>query len=82
MTIIFNFTQSQTRAEVGLQMSGSETKDELHYGEVSIFTKAPEVSSISVQETVYAQVKVSKAENPSTQTDGNLDDLYFQVKKE
>ncbi|MED6292267.1 hypothetical protein CHARACLAT_032101 [Characodon lateralis] len=77
-------TQSQTSVEVYDQMSDSEPKAELHYGELIIFKKTPEVSFISVQdrgqqETVYAQIQ---AENVSTQTADNPESLYAEVKKE
>ncbi|MEQ2235173.1 hypothetical protein ILYODFUR_038948, partial [Ilyodon furcidens] len=77
-------TQSQTSVEVYNQISDSEPKAELHYEEVSIFKKTPEVSFISVQdrgqqETVYAQIQ---AENVSTQTADNPESLYAEVKKE
>ncbi|KAK5599819.1 hypothetical protein CRENBAI_015069 [Crenichthys baileyi] len=77
-------TQSQTSVEVYDQISGSETKAELHYGELIILKKTPEVSFISVQdggqqETVYAQIQ---AENVSTQTADNPESLYAEVKKE
>ncbi|MED6256501.1 hypothetical protein ATANTOWER_027579, partial [Ataeniobius toweri] len=77
-------TKSQTSVEVYDQMSDSEPKAELHYGEVSIFKNTTEVSFISVQdrrqqETVYAQIQ---AENVSTQTADNPESLYAEVKKE
>ncbi|XP_047204891.1 B-cell receptor CD22-like [Girardinichthys multiradiatus] len=77
-------TQSQTSVEVYDQISDSEPKAELHYGELIILKKTPEVSFISVQdrgqqETVYAQIQ---AENVSTQTADNPESLYAEVKKE
>ncbi|MEQ2166630.1 hypothetical protein GOODEAATRI_030284, partial [Goodea atripinnis] len=77
-------TQSQTSVEVYDQISGSETKAELHYEQLIILKKTPEVSFISVQdrgqqETLYAQIQ---AENVSTQTADNPESLYAEVKKE
>ncbi|MEQ2198873.1 hypothetical protein XENOCAPTIV_019973, partial [Xenoophorus captivus] len=77
-------TQSQTSVEVYDQISGSKTKAELHYEQLIILKKTPEVSFISVQdrgqqETVYAQIQ---AENLSIQTADNPESLYAEVKKE
>ncbi|MED6247151.1 hypothetical protein ATANTOWER_032240 [Ataeniobius toweri] len=80
-------TQSQTGAEAAVQISdANNTEGEVHYGEVKIIKKTPEVSSVPVhdseqQETIYGQVKVSRPKDASAQTVDSPEDLYAQVKK-
>lgn len=82
------FPQSQTGIEADAPMSEvSQTEGEVNYGEINFIKKTPEASSSprvqnsDQQETVYAQVKVSTAENSSTQTAESPESLYAQVKK-
>ncbi|KAM4543439.1 sialic acid-binding Ig-like lectin 12 [Fundulus diaphanus] len=68
--------QSHTCEEDNVHMAASETKEELHYGDMTFLQRRPEASSVSVQdggqqESVYAQVKVS----------ADIEDLYARVKK-
>lgn len=73
--------------QADVQMSDTDkTEGELHYGAVNIIKKTHEAPSLPMQdieqqETVYAHVKVSTQENPSTQTVDNPENLYAQVKK-
>lgn len=64
----------------------NQTEGEVNYGEINFIKKTPETSLPPVQnsdqqEMVYAQVKVSTAENSSTQTAESPESLYAQVKK-
>ncbi|XP_015260076.1 PREDICTED: sialic acid-binding Ig-like lectin 13 [Cyprinodon variegatus] len=62
-------SQSQTRDS---HVSFSNEKEDLHYGEVNFHKKTPHTSSQhdnERQETVYAEVKVSKPDNNSTVND-------------
>ncbi|XP_023181836.1 myelin-associated glycoprotein-like [Xiphophorus maculatus] len=78
--------QSQMDIDLGVQNPAFEQEEELHYGEIKVIKKAPIVSLIPVQdndqqETIYAQVKVSTPENPSTQPDDSPENNYAEVKK-
>ncbi|XP_043960080.1 myelin-associated glycoprotein-like [Gambusia affinis] len=80
-------SQSQTGIEADAPMSEvNQTEGEVNYGEINFIKKTPETSLPPVQnsdqqEMVYAQVKVSTAENSSTQTAESPESLYAQVKK-
>ncbi|XP_028289328.1 sialic acid-binding Ig-like lectin 7 [Parambassis ranga] len=75
-------TLSQTAAQLPLQTPAAGTQDEIHYGDISISSRRPGPSSVSVQDsgqqqdTVYAQVKVNSCTQP-----GDAEELYAQVKK-
>ncbi|XP_017157261.1 vascular cell adhesion protein 1-like, partial [Poecilia reticulata] len=70
----------------GVQNSAFEKEEELHYGEVRIIEKTPKTAVIPVhdneqQETVYAQVTVSKPGNVSTQAADSPENNYAEEKK-
>ncbi|XP_076577575.1 B-cell receptor CD22-like [Chaetodon auriga] len=74
-------TQSQRGDEQALQLPASKTEENIHYGEISFSKQRPQPSTDRgrQQDMLYAQVKVSKPANRSSQTaDG---DVYAQVKK-
>ncbi|XP_041823668.1 sialoadhesin-like [Melanotaenia boesemani] len=79
--------QNQTGEELTLQIPANKPEEKVHYEDINFLTRRPEASSVSVQdsrqqqETVYAQVKVSKQENSSTRMTNGPEDLYAQVKK-
>ncbi|XP_019963645.2 sialic acid-binding Ig-like lectin 13 [Paralichthys olivaceus] len=71
-------TQSQTGEELVIQNSGTKTEEEIiHYSEINFSKQRAGLSSDSLwdggqqQDTVYAQVKVSKTGNSSTQAPDN-----------
>ncbi|XP_014914562.1 myelin-associated glycoprotein-like isoform X1 [Poecilia latipinna] len=75
-------TQTPAGQEAAVQTPSAAAED-LQYGEVTFFKRKPEASSTSEEhgkeeETVYAQVRVSKSRKCSTHT---TDDIYAQVKK-
>ncbi|KAM6908097.1 myelin-associated glycoprotein-like [Lycodopsis pacificus] len=83
-------TQSLTAEEPAVQQPARATETEtgdLHYGEINFSNWRPEPSSASVQDsgqqqdTLYAQVKVSKTVKSFTQTADSPEDLYAQVLK-
>ncbi|KAG8009375.1 B-cell receptor CD22, partial [Nibea albiflora] len=87
-------TQQPNQVETGeeLTVNGPTRKTEegegnIHYGEINFSKRRPEPSPASVQDsgqqqdTLYAQVKVSKTANSLTQTADRPEDLYAQVKK-
>ncbi|XP_028425170.1 vascular cell adhesion protein 1 [Perca flavescens] len=82
-------TQSQTAEELTVEEPARKTQEEedIHYGEIDFSRQRPEPSSSSEQDrgqqqdTLYAQVKVSKKANSRTQTAEGPEDLYAQVKK-
>ncbi|XP_073344602.1 sialoadhesin-like [Pagrus major] len=80
-------TQSQIYDELALQVPSSIPEENIHYGEIDFAKRRPEPSSDSAQDsgqqqdTVYAQVNVSKPANSSRQTADGPEDLYAQVKK-
>ncbi|XP_023252694.1 myelin-associated glycoprotein-like [Seriola lalandi dorsalis] len=82
-------TQSRTGEEPAVAESTRKTEedDDIHYGEIIFSERRPEPSSASLQDSgpqedmVYAQVKVSKKADRSTETADGLEDLYAQVKK-
>uniref|UniRef100_A0A8P4FYE9 Ig-like domain-containing protein n=1 Tax=Dicentrarchus labrax TaxID=13489 RepID=A0A8P4FYE9_DICLA len=81
-------TQSLKTEEPTVQKPARATeKEDIHYGEIDFSKWRPEPSSASVQDnalqqdTLYAQVKVSKTANHLTQTADNPEALYAQVKK-
>ncbi|XP_022622197.1 vascular cell adhesion protein 1-like [Seriola dumerili] len=82
-------TQSRTGEELAVAESTRKTEeeDDIHYGEIIFSKRRPEPSSASLQDSgqqqdmVYAQVKVSKKADRSTETADGLEDLYAQVKK-
>lgn len=76
--------QSQKR---DVQMPAKEPHEELHYGEICFYKKSSQTSSASVQEnkhqeTVYAEVKVSKRENSPAPNADSSDSLCNQKKEE
>ncbi|XP_070842762.1 B-cell receptor CD22-like [Chaetodon trifascialis] len=80
-------TQSQRGDELALQLPANKTEENIHYGEISFSKQRPQLSSDSEQDSgqqqdmLYAQIKVSKPANSSTQTADGPDDVYAQVKK-
>ncbi|XP_026218074.1 sialoadhesin-like isoform X2 [Anabas testudineus] len=71
-----------------LQDRATTTEEEtIYYGEINLSSLRPEPSSYPVhhseqqQDTVYAEVKVSKTAKSSTPTADGPEDLYAQVKK-
>ncbi|XP_019218763.1 sialic acid-binding Ig-like lectin 7 [Oreochromis niloticus] len=81
-------TQIQINEKQVVEEPGSKTEEveeNIHYGEINIFMH--EASSDSVQDrgqeqdTVYAQVKVTKPENNLTQSPRVQEELYSEVKK-
>ncbi|KAK9527935.1 hypothetical protein VZT92_014449 [Zoarces viviparus] len=83
-------TQSLTAEEPAVQQPARATETEtgdIHYGEINFSNWRPEPSSASVQDsgqqedTLYAQVKVSKTVKSFTQTADSPEDLYAQVLK-
>ncbi|XP_060921101.1 uncharacterized protein LOC132994632 [Labrus mixtus] len=88
----FQQTQSLTAAAPATQEAGHEQArasevEELHYGEIDFSKLRPKVSSNSTQdsgqqqETLYAQVNVSKPVTSFTQAAAGPHDLYAQVKR-
>ncbi|XP_051267503.1 B-cell receptor CD22-like [Dicentrarchus labrax] len=85
-------TESQTGEELTVAEPARKTREEeeeeenIHYGEIDFSKRRPEPSSDSVQdsgrqqETLYAQVKVSKPANRLTHTADGPEDIYAQVK--
>ncbi|XP_070784662.1 sialoadhesin-like [Enoplosus armatus] len=63
-------------------------KEDIHYGEIDFSKRRLELSSDPVQDsgqqqdTLYAQVKMSKTPNSLIQTADGPEDLYAQVKKQ
>ncbi|XP_075937011.1 cell adhesion molecule 4-like [Anarhichas minor] len=83
-------TQSLTAEEPAVQQPARATETEtgdIHYGEINFSNWRPEPSSASVQDsgqqqdTLYAQVNVSKTVKSFTQTADSPEDLYAQVLK-
>ncbi|XP_027130050.1 sialic acid-binding Ig-like lectin 12 isoform X2 [Larimichthys crocea] len=80
-------TQDQGCDELPLEMPTRKIEENIHYGEIDFSKRRPEPSSSSVQDsgqqqdTLYAQVQVSKTANSLTQTAERPEDLYAQVKK-
>ncbi|KAK9527933.1 hypothetical protein VZT92_014448 [Zoarces viviparus] len=81
-------TQSLTAEEPAVQQPARATETgDIHYGEINFSNWRPEPSSASVQDsgqqedTLYAQVKVSKTVKSFTQTADSPEDLYAQVLK-
>ncbi|KAM8731793.1 sialic acid-binding Ig-like lectin 12 isoform 2-T5 [Acanthopagrus schlegelii] len=80
-------TQSQRDDELAPHLPPSIAEENIHYGEIDFSKRRPEPSSDSVQgsgqqqDTVYAQVNVSKPANTSRHTADGPEDLYAQVKK-
>ncbi|KAM8731260.1 sialic acid-binding Ig-like lectin 14 isoform 2-T2 [Acanthopagrus schlegelii] len=80
-------TESQRDDELAPQLPPSIAEENIHYGEIDFSKRRPEPSSDSVQDsgqqqdTVYAQVNVSKPANTSRHTADGPEDLYAQVKK-
>ncbi|XP_014830190.1 PREDICTED: vascular cell adhesion protein 1-like [Poecilia mexicana] len=69
----------------GVQNSAFEKEEELHYGEVRIIEKTPKAAVIPLhdnehEKTVYAEVKVSKPGNVSTQA-ADSQEKYTEEKK-
>ncbi|XP_070842335.1 sialic acid-binding Ig-like lectin 12 isoform X2 [Chaetodon trifascialis] len=80
-------TQSLTAEEPTVQeRDGATEKEDIHYGEIDFSKQRSEASPSTVQDsgqqqdTLYAQVKVSKPANSSAQTADNSDCIYAQVK--
>ncbi|XP_027130052.1 vascular cell adhesion protein 1-like isoform X2 [Larimichthys crocea] len=82
--------QSLTGEELtvyGPTIKTEEEEGNIHYGEIDFSKRRPEPSPSSVQDsgqqqnTLYAQVQVSKTANSLTQTAECPEDLYAQVKK-
>ncbi|XP_076617840.1 B-cell receptor CD22-like isoform X2 [Chaetodon auriga] len=81
-------TQSLTAEEPAVQERAEATeKEDIHYGELDFSKQRPGASPSSVQDsgqqqdTLYAQVKVSKPANSSEQTADGSEALYAEVKK-
>ncbi|XP_036934687.1 sialoadhesin-like [Acanthopagrus latus] len=80
-------TESQRDDELAPQLPPSIAEENIHYGEIDFSKRRPEPSSDSVQDsgqqqdTVYAQVNVSKPANTSRHTADGPEDLYAHVKK-
>ncbi|XP_075936884.1 B-cell receptor CD22-like [Anarhichas minor] len=81
-------TQSLTAEEPAVQQPARATETEtgeIHYGEINFSNWRPEPSSVQdsgqQQDTLYAQVKVSKTVKSFTQTADSPEDLYAQVLK-
>ncbi|XP_028288551.1 myelin-associated glycoprotein-like isoform X2 [Parambassis ranga] len=74
-------TQSQTAAQLPLETPAAGTQEEIHYGDISISSRRPGPSSVSVQDsgqqqdTVYSQVKVNSSTQPA-----DAEELYARVK--
>ncbi|XP_028425172.1 vascular cell adhesion protein 1-like [Perca flavescens] len=81
-------TQSLTAEGPAVQEPARATETEdIHYGEIDFSKQRPEASSSSEQDrgqqqdTLYAQVKVSRTAKNVRQTAGGPEDLYALVKK-
>ncbi|XP_027130053.1 vascular cell adhesion protein 1-like [Larimichthys crocea] len=81
-------TSQQTQSLRAVQESArAEEKQDIHYGEIDFSKQRPERSLSSVhdsgqqQDTLYAQVRVSKTANSLTQTGDGSESIYAQVKK-
>ncbi|CAI5673636.1 unnamed protein product [Oreochromis niloticus] len=81
-------TQIQINVKQVVEEPGSKTEEveeNIHYGEINISTH--EASSDSVQDrgqqqdTEYAEIKITKPENNSTQSHHGQEELYTEVKK-
>ncbi|XP_026218139.1 sialic acid-binding Ig-like lectin 12 [Anabas testudineus] len=78
--------QSQDQSGGCAASKEQEEEENIHYGEISFFKLQTEASSDSVQDsgqqqdTVYAQVKMSKTANSLSLT-ADPEDIYAQVKK-
>ncbi|KAM6971599.1 sialic acid-binding Ig-like lectin 12 [Tautogolabrus adspersus] len=80
--------QSQRNGDLmALHQPPPETEETIHYGEIDFSGRRPERLSVSVQdsgqqqETLYAQVNVSKPASKLAQPADSPDDIYAQVKK-
>lgn len=78
---------SQVPGEPAVQESARATeKEDIHYGEIDLSKWRPEPTLVSAQDsrqqqdTMYAQVRVSKTENSLTQTFHSPESIYAQVK--
>ncbi|XP_055006894.1 sialic acid-binding Ig-like lectin 12 isoform X2 [Boleophthalmus pectinirostris] len=59
----------------------AEEEEDMHYGEIDFSNLSPKgILNIEQEETVYSQVRVSKAENATTQAP-DVDELYANVNK-
>ncbi|XP_051267466.1 vascular cell adhesion protein 1-like [Dicentrarchus labrax] len=85
-------TQQQNQSPTGEELTVAESarktdekEEDIHYGEIDFSKRRPEPSSDSVQdsgqqqETLYAQVKVTKPANSLTHTADSPEDIYAQV---
>ena len=85
--LVWFIFQSQRDDELAPQLPPSIAEENIHYGEIDFSKRRPEPSSDSVQDsgqqqdTVYAQVNVSKPANTSRHTADGPEDLYAHVKK-
>ncbi|XP_038154132.1 B-cell receptor CD22-like [Cyprinodon tularosa] len=74
--------QTPAAEELALQIPTNERQEDLHYEDVKFIKKPSCVSQSSSneqQETLYAQVQVSKVVNRSSQTADGPEDLYSSV---
>ncbi|XP_034415786.1 sialic acid-binding Ig-like lectin 7 isoform X2 [Cyclopterus lumpus] len=78
-------THPTAQQNLTVEETASTTEDNVHYGEINFSRRGPEAASAQdsgqQQETLYAEVKVSKTVKTSTQTDDVTEDLYAQVKR-
>ncbi|XP_059183429.1 myelin-associated glycoprotein-like [Centropristis striata] len=86
--IILICLASQTGGELIVKEPASKMEEEdIHYGEIDFSKRRPELPSSSEQnsgqqqETLYAQVNVSRTANGLAQTAEAPEDLYAEVKK-
>nr|XP_029134677.1 sialic acid-binding Ig-like lectin 7 isoform X2 [Labrus bergylta] len=79
--------QSQGDGVLATYQPPNETEETIHYGEINFSVRGPEQLSVSVQDsgqqqdTLYAQVKVSKPASSRTQPADGPEDIYAQVRK-
>ncbi|XP_041817676.1 sialoadhesin-like [Chelmon rostratus] len=79
--------ESQTQTGEEPVRERHDEEEHIHYGEIDFSKRRPEASSSSVQDngqqqdTLYAQVKVSKTANSLRETADGPEDLYAEVKK-
>nr|XP_029138667.1 vascular cell adhesion protein 1-like isoform X1 [Labrus bergylta]XP_029138668.1 vascular cell adhesion protein 1-like isoform X1 [Labrus bergylta] len=77
---------SQGDGVLATYQAPNETEETIHYGEINFSVRGPEQLSVSVQDsgqqqdTLYAQVKVSKPASSRTQPADGPEDIYAQVK--
>uniref|UniRef100_A0A3Q3F5R2 Ig-like domain-containing protein n=1 Tax=Labrus bergylta TaxID=56723 RepID=A0A3Q3F5R2_9LABR len=76
--------QSQGDGVLATYQPPNETEETIHYGEINFSVRGPEQLSVSVQDsgqqqdTLYAQVKVSKPASSRTQPADGPEDIYAQ----